>query len=94
MKKFTFLLFLLSISFSQKSFSQELKSEFLFDLDISLNAPQMVGQVLKGTRMIFPFRDGTVKGSKINGKIINTFYYPFITPRGINLATLLDKPAF
>lgn len=63
MKKITFLLFLLSIGWSQKSFSQELKSEFLFDLDISLNAHQMVGQILRGTRMIFPFKDGTVKGS-------------------------------
>lgn len=72
MKKLTFLLFALLIGFSPKSFSQELKSEFLFDLDISLNAPQMVGQVLKGTRMIFPFKDGTVRGTKINGKIINS----------------------
>ena len=61
MKKVAFLMFILLVSLTQKSFSQELKSEFLFDLDISLNAPQMVGQVLKGTRMIFPFKDGTVK---------------------------------
>jgi uncharacterized protein DUF3237 len=69
MKKFIFSMFICSLCFYQQVFAQELKSEFLFDLQISLNPPLAVGPVLKGTRLIFPFRDGTVKGDKINGKI-------------------------
>jgi hypothetical protein len=71
MKKFIFSIFICSLCFHQQIFAQELKSEFLFDLEIVLNPPQVVGPVLKGTRLIFPFRDGFVKSDKINGKILD-----------------------
>ena len=61
---------LFSTCFYVKVYAQELKSEFLFDLEINLNAPQAVGPVLTGTRIIFPFKDGFVKSGKINGKIL------------------------
>ena len=64
-------MFICFLCFSQLTFAQELKSEFLFDLQISLNPPQAVGPVLKGTRVIFPFKDGSVKSDKINGKILD-----------------------
>jgi hypothetical protein len=70
MKKFIFSVFICSLFFQQQIFAQELKSEFLFDLEIDLNPPQVVGPVLKGTRLIFPFKDGFVKSDKINGKIL------------------------
>ena len=70
MKKFIFSVFICSLFFHQQLFAQELKSEFLFDLEIDLNPPQVVGPVLKGTRLIFPFKDGFVKSDKINGKIL------------------------
>ncbi|HTI08131.1 MAG TPA: DUF3237 domain-containing protein [Puia sp.] len=70
MKKIIFSLFIGFLFFHQQLFAQELKSEFLFDLDINVNPPQVVGPVLKGTRLIFPFKDGVVKGDKINGKIL------------------------
>lgn len=70
MKKLIFSVFICSLCFYQEIFAQDLKSEFLFDLEIGLNPPQSVGPVLKGTRLIFPFRDGLVKGDKINGKIL------------------------
>ena len=69
MKKIILSVFICSLFFHQKLFAQELKSEFLFDLEIDVNPPQVVGPVLKGTRLIFPFRDGFVKSDKINGKI-------------------------
>ncbi len=72
MKKFIITVFISSLFFSQQIFSQELKSEFLFDLDLNLNPPQAVGPVLKGTRVIFPFKDGVVKSDKINGKILES----------------------
>lgn len=50
--------------------AQELKSEFLFDLEIKLTAPQTIGPVLAGTRIIFPFSDGFIKSDRINGKIL------------------------
>jgi Protein of unknown function (DUF3237) len=69
MKKFVFFLFVCSLCFHQRTVAQELKSEFLFDLTIDLDPPQVVGPVLKGTRIIFPFKGGIVKGDKINGKL-------------------------
>jgi|SRR5882724_1215721 len=70
MKKFIFSVFICSLFFNQQVFSQELKSEFLFDLDIDLNPPQAVGPVLKGIRLISPFKNGIVKSDKINGKLL------------------------
>jgi hypothetical protein len=51
-------------------YAQELKSEHLLDLELSLNKPQAVGAVYRGTRVIFPFKDGIIKGEKINGKVL------------------------
>ena len=70
MKKIIGLLLFFTATFSQQTNAQELKSEFLFDLEANLNAPQAVGPVLTGTRIIFPAKDGFVKGEKINGKIL------------------------
>ncbi len=70
MKKFIFSLIICSLFFQQRTFAQELRSDLLFDLVIDLKPPQVVGPVLKGTRLISPFRDGFVKGDKINGKIV------------------------
>jgi len=70
MKKIIFSLFICSLFFHQRIFAQELRSESLFDLGIDLNPPQVVGPVLKGTRLISPFKNGFVKSDKINGKIV------------------------
>ncbi|MHA4811038.1 DUF3237 domain-containing protein [Flavitalea flava] len=70
MKKIIFSVFICSLFFHQRIFAQELKSEFLFDLEIDVNLPQVVGPVLKGTRLIFPFKAGFVKSDKINGKTL------------------------
>ena len=50
--------------------AQELKSEVLFDLEAELFAPQAVGPVPTGTRVIFPAKSGVIKGQKLNGKIL------------------------
>ena len=70
MKKIIFSLFLCSLFFNQRLFAQELKADFLFDLEIDLNPSQVVGHVWKGTRLISPFKDGFVKSDKINGKLV------------------------
>jgi hypothetical protein len=71
MKKVIFLALFFSAGFYARVHAQELKSEFLFDLEISLNPPQAIGPVLTGTRLIFPFKEGAVKSDKINGKILD-----------------------
>ncbi|NML38806.1 DUF3237 domain-containing protein [Chitinophaga sp. G-6-1-13] len=71
MKKVIFLIIFCSTCFGMQLQAQELKSAFLFDLEISLDPPQAVGPVLKGTRLIFPFKEGMVKGDKINGTLLN-----------------------
>jgi uncharacterized protein DUF3237 len=70
MKKFIFSVLICSLFSHQEIFAQELKSEFLFGLEIELNPPQLVGPVLKGTRLISPFKNGLVKSDKINGKLV------------------------
>ncbi len=69
MKKLVCIAVLFCNFFCVQVYGQELKSEFLFDLELTLNSPQVVGPVLKGTRLIFPFKEGFVKSDKINGKI-------------------------
>jgi hypothetical protein len=71
MKKVALLALFISTCFCAQIHAQELKSEFIFDLEISLDPPQAIGPVLKGTRLIFPFKEGQVKGDNINGKILN-----------------------
>ena len=61
MKKLIFIISICSLLLSQQTIAQELKSEFLFDLEINLDPPQVVGPILKGTRLISPFKDGLVK---------------------------------
>lgn len=70
MKKVIFLALFCSACFSAKVNAQELKSEFLFDLEITVNPPQAIGPVLTGTRLIFPFKEGAVKSDKINGTLL------------------------
>jgi hypothetical protein len=85
MKKFIFSVFICSLFFYQQISAQELKTEFLLDLELSLNPPQVVGPVLKGTRVIFPFKDGVVKGDKINGIILES---------GADWGLVLDSTTF
>jgi len=69
-KLICFIFFLSFICFYQPLSAQELKSEFLFDLEAELNPPQVVGPVLTGTRIIFPVKSGIIKSQKLNGKIL------------------------
>jgi hypothetical protein len=85
MKKIIGLFLFFTVSFGQQTYAQELKSEFLFDLELNLDPPQAVGPVLKGTRVIFPFKDGFVKSDKINGKLLNC---------GADWGLLLDSTTF
>jgi hypothetical protein len=70
MKKCIISLFFCSLLFYKQASAQELKSEFLFDLSLSLNPVQFAGHTSTGNRVIFPFKDGTVTGDKINGKVL------------------------
>jgi hypothetical protein len=70
MKKFIISVFICSLFFHKQVLAQELKSEFLFDLSLNLDPALVIGHTSVGTRFIFPFKDGTVKGDKINGKVL------------------------
>ena len=86
MKKLIYSVFILSsICFHQSLSAQELKSEFLFEMEATLNAPQMVGPVLTGTRIIFIVNDGYVKGQKLNGKVL---------PGGGDWGLIVDSTTF
>ena len=70
-KLICFIFFLSSICFYQPLSAQDLKSEFLYELEADLNPPQVIGPVLTGTRIIFPAKSGFVRGPKLNGKILS-----------------------
>jgi len=70
MKKLILHVFICSLCSHKQLAAQELRSEFLFDLELGLDTPQVVGPVLKGMRLITPFRDGRVRSDNINGKVL------------------------
>jgi hypothetical protein len=70
MKKIILWVLFFSFCSSQHLFAQELKSDFLFDVEASLGTSQEVGQVLTGIRRIFPVKNGIVKGTVLSGKIL------------------------
>lgn len=85
MKKMIFPLLIGALFVPNRIFAQELKSTFLFDLLIDLNPPQVVGPVLKGTRIISSFKEGKVKGDQVNGKI---------SPQGGDWGLFIDSGTF
>jgi hypothetical protein len=48
----------------------ELKSEFLFEVEATLDDPQMVGTTPQGARMIYPVLSGTFSGPKFKGEVL------------------------
>ena len=70
MKKYIFVLFISGLFCEQQIVAQDLKSNLVFDMQVELGPPQVVGPVLKGTRLNSPFRNGIVKGGIISGKIL------------------------
>lgn len=69
MKKI-FCIFLFAACIYHPANAQELKSEPLFEVEAELLPPQAVGPVPTGTRIIFPAKSGSIKGQKLNGKIL------------------------
>ena len=70
MKKYIFILFISGLCCEQQVHAQDLKSNLVFDMQVELGPPQVVGPVLKGTRLISPFRNGIAKGGIISGKVL------------------------
>lgn len=70
MKKFFLSIAIILSCLHQQLSAQDLQSEFLLDLEADLNAPTIVGPVPTGTRVIFVTTGGTVKGTRINGKVL------------------------
>ncbi|NML21183.1 DUF3237 domain-containing protein [Pseudoflavitalea sp. G-6-1-2] len=70
MKNFIRVIAVCLLLLNQQVSAQELKSEFLFDLDLDVAPPQFIGSASNGTRLIFPYKGGLVKGDKITGKIL------------------------
>jgi hypothetical protein len=48
----------------------EPRFEFLFDMKVDLEPPQMIGQTPQGNRQIFYVRSGTVEGPRIKGEVL------------------------
>ena len=59
-----------ALTLTQGLSAQQLESEFLFELEADLNPPQVVGPVLTGQRSVYLVSKGSVKGSKVSGKIL------------------------
>ena len=48
----------------------EVKTEFLFEADIELREPQLIGQTPQGNRMIFYVVGGKIEGPKLTGEVL------------------------
>lgn len=48
----------------------EVETEFLFEMEVDLEPPQMVGQTPHGNRMIFYVKGGTFQGPKVKGEVL------------------------
>ncbi|MDP2948008.1 MAG: DUF3237 domain-containing protein [Chloroflexota bacterium] len=48
----------------------EVETEFLFETDIELEPPQMIGQTPQGNRMIFYVKGGSFQGPKLKGEVL------------------------
>jgi hypothetical protein len=70
MKKFIFASFIFGLFCDQQIFAQDVKSNLVFNLQVDLGPPQVVGPFLRRTRVISPFRNGIAKGGKISGKVL------------------------
>lgn len=60
-------LFFIQVSLAQKS---ELKYEFLYELEATLDATIDLGKTPLGNRLIHPVTGGSFKGPKIKGEIL------------------------
>ena len=71
MKKISLLIFCISTFCAYQYLpALELKSEFIFDMELDLNPPQVSGAVPNNTRVIYTVTSGVVKGDKVNGKVL------------------------
>lgn len=70
MKTFIRIISICFLFLSQQIAAQELKSEFIFELELDVAPPQVIGPASNGNRLIFPYKGGVVKGDKITGKIL------------------------
>jgi len=48
----------------------DLKAEFLCDVSVDLESPQVIGATPHGMRQIFYLKGGTVEGPKIKGEVL------------------------
>jgi Protein of unknown function (DUF3237) len=49
--------------------AQKLESEFLYKINLSLEAPFDIGKIPIGKRVIYPVKGGTFEGPKLKGKV-------------------------
>ena len=70
LKLLPFLTVTFIFSNAEKSVCQDLKHEFLFEFTAYGGTSIYVGNTLKGTRIIFPFKGGHFEGEKLKGKVL------------------------
>jgi hypothetical protein len=70
MKTKTLLILLLSVCFTHQLPAQALTADFLFGIEADLNPPQLVGPVLRGTRVILLVKDSRIKSSQLSGSML------------------------
>jgi Protein of unknown function (DUF3237) len=50
--------------------ASEPKLEYLYDMHVDLEAPQVIGATPRGMRQVFIVKGGTVEGPRIKGKML------------------------
>lgn len=53
------------------SHSEAVRSTFVFEANVSVGAPLVIGSVAEGLRRVVPITGGTVSGPRLNGRVLS-----------------------
>lgn len=68
-KIISLIVLVISLFIGNTSKGQNLETEFLYKIDLSLDPGIEIGKAPVGTRVIYPIKGGTFEGQKIKGKV-------------------------
>lgn len=59
----------IALLFTNIANAQKLESDFLYTINLSLDAPIDIGKIPIGKRVLYPIKGGTFEGPKLKGKV-------------------------
>ncbi len=73
-----------SVASAMESAAPELRTRFAFEADVAVATPLVVGEGSLGLRRVVPITGGTVKGPRLNGRVVpGGADWQFVRPDGV-----------